>query len=161
MVSGIVRRLESMGENEIPSAKIGRLVMEGLMSLDEVAYVRFASVYKNFREARTSGHFWTNSAVPCATRSTTTDKANVAGQALAREENEPAHDTHFMKMALTLAERGLGQVAPQSGGRLRLCGGRGPSRRRARLDAGRRPAIAETEAGARRCRARGDGLCQP
>lgn len=52
MVSGIVRRLESMGESEIPSAMIGRLVMEGLMSLDEVAYVRFASVYKNFREAK-------------------------------------------------------------------------------------------------------------
>jgi len=57
MVSGIVRRLESMGENEIPSAMIGRLVMEGLMSLDEVAYVRFASVYKNFREARDFGTF--------------------------------------------------------------------------------------------------------
>ena len=52
MVSGIVRRLESMGESEIPSAMIGRLVMEGLMALDEVAYVRFASVYKNFREAK-------------------------------------------------------------------------------------------------------------
>ncbi|HMM13445.1 MAG TPA: transcriptional regulator NrdR [Parvibaculum sp.] len=52
MVSGIVRRLESMGESEIPSAVIGRLVMEGLSSLDAVAYVRFASVYKNFREAK-------------------------------------------------------------------------------------------------------------
>lgn len=52
MVSGIVRRLESMGETEIPSAMVGRLVMEGLSSLDAVAYVRFASVYKNFREAR-------------------------------------------------------------------------------------------------------------
>jgi transcriptional repressor NrdR len=52
MVSGIVRRLESMGESEIPSSVIGRLVMEGLSSLDAVAYVRFASVYKNFREAK-------------------------------------------------------------------------------------------------------------
>lgn len=52
MVSGIVRRLESMGESEIPSEVVGELVMEGLGTLDAVAYVRFASVYKNFREAR-------------------------------------------------------------------------------------------------------------
>jgi len=52
MVSGIVRRLENMGEGDIKSETIGRLVMEGLKGLDDVAYVRFASVYKNFREAR-------------------------------------------------------------------------------------------------------------
>jgi transcriptional repressor NrdR len=52
MVSGIVRRLENMGENEIHSETIGRLVMEALKALDDVAYVRFASVYKNFREAK-------------------------------------------------------------------------------------------------------------
>ena len=52
MVSGIVRRLENKGEGDIKSEKIGRLVMEGLKGLDDVAYVRFASVYKNFREAR-------------------------------------------------------------------------------------------------------------
>ena len=51
MINGIVRRLESMGENEIESEQIGRLVMEGLESLDQVAYVRYASVYRNFREA--------------------------------------------------------------------------------------------------------------
>ncbi|WP_417461799.1 transcriptional regulator NrdR [Kordiimonas sp.] len=51
MINGIVRRLESMGENEIDSDQIGRLVMEGLESLDQVAYVRYASVYRNFREA--------------------------------------------------------------------------------------------------------------
>lgn len=51
MVSGIVRQLESMGESEIPSETIGKLIMEGLQQLDTVAYVRFASVYKNFREA--------------------------------------------------------------------------------------------------------------
>ena len=48
MITGIVRRLESMGENEIPSSVIGELVMQALSSLDKVAYVRFASVYKNF-----------------------------------------------------------------------------------------------------------------
>ncbi len=52
MVSGIVRRLESMGESDIRSETIGHLVMEALKGLDDVAYVRFASVYKNFREAK-------------------------------------------------------------------------------------------------------------
>ncbi len=52
MLNGIVRRLESMGESEITADTIGALVMEGLEALDPVAYVRFASVYKNFREAR-------------------------------------------------------------------------------------------------------------
>jgi transcriptional repressor NrdR len=52
MINGLVRRLESMGETEIPVAVIGELAMEGLASLDQVAYVRFASVYKNFREAK-------------------------------------------------------------------------------------------------------------
>lgn len=51
-VTGIVRQLESSGEAEIPSDEIGRLVMDALKSIDDVAYVRFASVYKNFREAR-------------------------------------------------------------------------------------------------------------
>lgn len=48
MVNGIVRQLESSGDSEVPSEKIGTLVMEGLQNLDEVAYVRFASVYRNF-----------------------------------------------------------------------------------------------------------------
>ena len=52
MVTGIVRRLESLGESEVKSTVIGEMVMDGLANLDQVAYVRFASVYKNFREAR-------------------------------------------------------------------------------------------------------------
>ncbi len=52
MVSGIVRQLESTGETDIPAETVGQLVMEGLRSLDDVAYVRFASVYRNFREAK-------------------------------------------------------------------------------------------------------------
>ena len=52
LINGIVRRLESMGENEIKSDTIGELVMDGLAALDKVAYVRFASVYRNFREAK-------------------------------------------------------------------------------------------------------------
>ena len=52
IVNGIVRRLESSGEAEIKSKVIGELVMDALANLDPVAYVRFASVYRNFREAR-------------------------------------------------------------------------------------------------------------
>ncbi|MGY2051298.1 transcriptional regulator NrdR [Methylobacterium sp. JK268] len=52
LVSGIARQIESSGEAEVTSEAIGELVMEGLKALDDVAYVRFASVYKNFREAR-------------------------------------------------------------------------------------------------------------
>jgi transcriptional repressor NrdR len=52
MINGIVRQLESMSDGEVPSETVGELVMEGLKGLDDVAYVRFASVYKDFREAR-------------------------------------------------------------------------------------------------------------
>ena len=52
MRTGIVRRLESMGEAEVPSTVIGEMVMDSLGNLDPVAYVRFASVYRNFREAK-------------------------------------------------------------------------------------------------------------
>ena len=52
IVSGIQRRLESSGETEIQSVSIGEMVMEALYTLDRVAYIRFASVYKNFREAK-------------------------------------------------------------------------------------------------------------
>jgi transcriptional repressor NrdR len=52
LISSIVRKLESMGESEIASSVIGELVMEELKQLDDVAYVRFASVYRNFREPK-------------------------------------------------------------------------------------------------------------
>lgn len=52
LVNQIVQKLESLGETEIPSALIGEMVMEGLKNLDKVAYVRFASVYRNFGEAK-------------------------------------------------------------------------------------------------------------
>ena len=51
-VSKIVRELESQGESEVSSETIGEMVMEALRSLDDVAYVRFASVYRDFREAK-------------------------------------------------------------------------------------------------------------
>jgi transcriptional repressor NrdR len=52
LVSKIVRELESQGESEITSETIGEMIMEHLRALDDVAYVRFASVYRNFREAK-------------------------------------------------------------------------------------------------------------
>jgi transcriptional repressor NrdR len=52
IVNGIQRRLESLGESEVPTKIIGQMVMEALSELDPVAYVRFASVYRNFREAK-------------------------------------------------------------------------------------------------------------
>ena len=51
-ISKIVRNLEGLGENEIPTSTIGKFVMDGLANLDQVAYVRFASVYKDFKEAK-------------------------------------------------------------------------------------------------------------
>ena len=49
MITGTVRRLESLGETEVNSEKIGKIIMEALARIDNVAYVRFASVYKNFQ----------------------------------------------------------------------------------------------------------------
>jgi transcriptional repressor NrdR len=57
MVSGIVRQLESLGETELPSHVVGELLMKGLKSLDEVAYVRYASVYRDFRETQDFARF--------------------------------------------------------------------------------------------------------
>ena len=51
-ISKIVRNLEGLGENEIPTSTIGKFIMKELANLDQVAYVRFASVYKNFKEAK-------------------------------------------------------------------------------------------------------------
>ena len=52
MITGLVRRLESSGDSEVLSIDIGEMVMDTLSEIDQVAYVRFASVYRNFREAR-------------------------------------------------------------------------------------------------------------
>ncbi len=52
LLSSIQRQLEVSGESEVPSSRIGEMVMDGLKALDTVAYIRFASVYKDFREAR-------------------------------------------------------------------------------------------------------------
>ena len=52
LINGIVRQLESLGESEVRTEDIGKLIMEGLENMDTVAYVRYASVYKDFREAK-------------------------------------------------------------------------------------------------------------
>lgn len=52
LVSGIQRQLETLGEGEVSTQRIGEMVMDGLKGLDSVAYIRFASVYKDFREAK-------------------------------------------------------------------------------------------------------------
>jgi transcriptional repressor NrdR len=52
IVNSIQRRLESSGESEVPVSTVGEMVMEALLQLDQVAYIRFASVYRNFREAK-------------------------------------------------------------------------------------------------------------
>ena len=57
MISAIVRQLESMGETEVPSTVVGELAMKSLKALDEVAYVRFASVYRDFRETQDFARF--------------------------------------------------------------------------------------------------------
>ena len=57
MISVIVRQLESLGETELPSSTIGELVMKQLKQLDDVAYVRYASVYRDFRETQDFARF--------------------------------------------------------------------------------------------------------
>ena len=57
MVSGIVRQLESLGETELASNVVGEMVMKALKALDEVAYVRYASVYRDFRETQDFARF--------------------------------------------------------------------------------------------------------
>ncbi len=52
LVSGIQRQIETLGESEVPAKAIGEMVMDGLRQLDSVAYIRFASVYRDFNEAR-------------------------------------------------------------------------------------------------------------
>jgi len=60
LISGIQRQVETSGEGEVPSSRIGEMVMEGLRQLDSVAYIRFASVYRDFSEARDFEEFASN-----------------------------------------------------------------------------------------------------
>ena len=141
MVSGIVRRLENMGENDIKSETIGKLVMEALKALDDVAYVRFASVYKNFREAK---DFEALLGELAADRATTKRRAG-RGVRLCRRlvlhpdiiPMNPSDEVH-MAQALQLARRGLGLTWPNPS--VGCAGGDAIGRDRGpRLDRARRP----------------------
>jgi transcriptional repressor NrdR len=114
MVSAIVRELESGGEAEISSEAIGEIVMEHLRQLDDVAYVRFASVYRNFREAKDfetvlgelSGDDEARLA-RCA------NDLPYSGRPVRPESPESkAADQRFMALALALGRRGQGRVGP-------------------------------------------------
>ena len=91
MVSGIVRQLESLGESEIPSSVIGQLVMEALRGLDPVAYVRFASVYRDFREAADFHEVLGEIADVPLTEGSAADLTSAASGGRARVPAEPEH----------------------------------------------------------------------
>ena len=112
MVNGIVRQLESQSDGDIPTERIGELVMEGLKALDDVAYVRFASVYRNFREARDF-----NAIV--GELEGEPEAGGGAGRAEAQGNlramtapDDPDEDLRWMDAALNLGERSLGLAAP-------------------------------------------------
>ena len=119
MVSKIVRELESLGESEITSETIGEAVMEHLRKLDDVAYVRFASVYRNFREpkdfeqalAELSGED-----EPKPSRPSRRSRAKMSDAAPAQPTPRPpiprSIDERFMQLALALGRRGLGRTWP-------------------------------------------------
>ena len=83
-ISKIVRNLEGLGESEIPTPTIGKFIMDGLSSLDKVAYVRFASVYKNFKEAKDFEQFVGNL--------------------------DDKNHNYYLDLAFQLAEKNLGQT---------------------------------------------------
>ena len=83
MVSGIVRQLESMGETDIPSEAIGELVMKALRSLDIVAYVRYASVYRDFRETSDFASFLSDEGL---------DEPSEIKQGLGEQDLSPSDD---------------------------------------------------------------------
>ena len=95
IVNGIVRQLESSGESDIPSKQIGELVMDTLKELDPVAYVRFASVYRNFREAKDFEDF-----------------IGSLGRGRHSDRMSATEDIAHMRAALALARRGLGNTWP-------------------------------------------------
>ena len=115
MINGIVRQLESQSDGDIPTDRIGELVMEGLKALDDIAYVRFASVYRNFREARDFNAIvgeleaepepapGQGSSAPTPERAR--DMSESAGA-------DPHEDLRWMEAALNLGSRSLGLAAP-------------------------------------------------
>ena len=114
MVSAIVRELESGGEAEVSSEAIGEIVMEHLRQLDDVAYVRFASVYRNFREAKDfEAVLGELSAEDDAGSPRYANDLPHSGRPVRAEvQRAKAADQRFMQLALALGRRGLGRTWP-------------------------------------------------
>ena len=116
MVNGVVRQLESQTDGDIPTERIGELVMEGLKAIDDVAYVRFASVYRNFREARDFNAIVGElQAEPEAAPERAAPRAGARSRRpheRARLAEQAADDERWMQAALNLGERSLGLAAP-------------------------------------------------
>ena len=119
MVSKIVRELESIGESEITSETIGEAVMEHLRNLDDVAYVRFASVYRNFREpkdfeqalAELSGEDEPKPSRPSRQSRRENERRRGTRETEPRPPI-PRSISRFMQLALALGRRGLGRTWP-------------------------------------------------
>ena len=158
MVNGIVRQLESQTDGDIPTERIGELVMEGLKALDDVAYVRFASVYRNFREARDFNAIVGELEGEPEAASAEDGKAaqGNAGAMTGPASADLDDDRRWMEAALNLGERSLGLAAPNPV-RRRDSGegrrGRRPRRRPRRADV-RTPSRSPSPRPARRRAAR-------
>ena len=107
-VSKIVRDLESLGENEVTTETIGETVMAHLRELDDVAYVRFASVYRNFREAK---DFETALAELSGEDESAAEERRVPAYVAEVSDRMPQIE-RFMSLALALGRRGLGNTWP-------------------------------------------------
>ena len=115
MINGVVRQLESQSDGDIPTERIGELIMEGLKALDDVAYVRFASVYRNFREARDFNAFVGElEAEPdlAQTREAARQPQGRGRFMSAATAAGPEEDLRWMEAALNLGSRSLGLTAP-------------------------------------------------
>ena len=116
MINGIVRQLESQGDADIPTERIGELVMEGLKGLDDVAYVRFASVYRNFREARDFnaivGELEAEPEAVAAGRERAAANPRSAAMSASPTAARADEDERWMAAALRFGRRGMGLAAP-------------------------------------------------
>ena len=146
LVNGIVREIEITGETEIDAKRLGALAMQRLAELDQVAYVRFASVYRDFTGVKDFEQFIAR----MAARSRPT-RPPPQTRCRRRRPDERDDDRRFMALALRLAERGLGRTWPNPA--VGCVRGQGRPGRRPRLDPAGRPAARRgrgAEAGRRR-----------
>ena len=117
MVNGVVRQLESSGDSEVESSRIGELVIEGLRSLDPVAFVRFASVYRDFREARDFNALVDELVGEAKDSRNRQPRAARAKKSRTQGRRAKAHERRRSRRglygaALALGRRNLGRAAP-------------------------------------------------